>query len=110
MPLIFTENFSFNFREFKFAHTVIFAIEEINRNRDLLPGISLGFKMYDACGTMDILRAAMNLVNGHQKTENCTAPHTIQAILGHSGSTPTIGFARVIGQFQIPVVRLRGLI
>ncbi|XP_048121105.1 extracellular calcium-sensing receptor-like [Alosa alosa] len=95
---------NFNFREFKFAHTVIFAIEEINRNPDILPGISLGYKIYDDCGTMDILRAAMNLINGQQRTENCTKPDAIQAIIGHSGSTPTIGFARVIGQFQIPVI------
>uniref|UniRef100_A0AAY4DU74 G-protein coupled receptors family 3 profile domain-containing protein n=1 Tax=Denticeps clupeoides TaxID=299321 RepID=A0AAY4DU74_9TELE len=97
----------FNFREFKFAQTVIFAIEEINQNPDILSGISLGYKIYNDCGTNNILRAAMTLVNGHRSkitTQTCSEPDTVQAIVGHSGSAPTIAFARVVGRFQIPVI------
>ncbi|KAJ8410728.1 hypothetical protein AAFF_G00186850 [Aldrovandia affinis] len=92
-----------NFREFKFAHTMIFAIEEINRQNDILPNVSLGYKIYNNCGSMDILRAAMTLVNGQEHTINANSCH-VQAIIGHSGSTPTMGFARITGKFQIPVI------
>lgn len=98
---------SFNFREFKFAQAVIFAVNEINQNPEMLPNLKLGYKIYDNCGTMDILRAALALASGVEKEasdENCTKTDTVQAILGHSGSRPTITFARVIGRFQIPVV------
>lgn len=98
---------SFNFREFKFAQAVIFAVNEINKNPEMLPNLKLGYKIYDNCGTMDILRAALALASGVKKEagdENCTKTDTVQAILGHSGSRPTIAFARVIGRFQIPVV------
>lgn len=101
---------SFNFREFKFAQTMIFAINEINKNPDMLPNFKLGFKIYDKCGTMDILRAALALVSGLKEEvsdENCTKIETVQAILGHSGSRPTIAFAQVVGRFQIPVVSQR---
>lgn len=87
---------------------MIFAIEEINRNYEILPGIKLGYKIYNHCGTMDILRTAMALVNGQKSIindNNCTESDTVQAILGHSGSTPTIGMAQMVGRFQIPVVR-----
>ena len=64
-------------------------------------------KIYDACGTMDILRAALALVSGLKREisdDNCTESETVQAILGHSGSRPTIAFAPVVGSFHIPVV------
>ncbi|XP_048837913.1 extracellular calcium-sensing receptor-like isoform X3 [Brienomyrus brachyistius] len=96
-----------NFREFQFALTMIFAIEEINRNSEMLPHASLGYKIYNDCGTSNIMRAALALVNGQDQaihSNNCTEPGTVQAIIGHSGSTPTIGFATVIGRFHIPVV------
>ncbi|XP_035240511.1 extracellular calcium-sensing receptor-like isoform X1 [Anguilla anguilla] len=95
-----------NSRELQFAHTMMFAIEEINQNREILHNISLGYKIYNDCGSMDILRAAMALANGQENvtTNSCSKPNTVHAILGHSGSTPTMGFARIIGRFKIPVI------
>lgn len=98
---------SFNFREFKFAQTMIFAINEINKNPDMLSGVRVGYKIYDSCGTMDILRTALALVSGLKSEvsdDNCTKTDIVQAIIGHSGSSPTIAFAQVVGRFQIPVV------
>uniref|UniRef100_A0A3Q1GR36 Extracellular calcium-sensing receptor-like n=1 Tax=Acanthochromis polyacanthus TaxID=80966 RepID=A0A3Q1GR36_9TELE len=98
---------NFNFREFKFAQAMIFAINEINRNPEMLSNVKLGYKIYGNCGTMDILRAGLALMSGLKEEfsdENCTKSETVQAILGHSGSRPTIAFARVVGRFQIPVI------
>ncbi len=86
---------------------MIFAINEINKSLDILPNIKLGYKIYGNCGTMDILRAALALVSGLKEEisdDSCTKTETVQAILGHSGSRPTIAFAKVVGRFQIPVV------
>ncbi len=101
---------SFNFREFKFGQAMIFAVNEINKNPDMLTNVKLGYKIYDNCGTMDILRAALALTSGLKgevNDDNCTTTETVQAILGHSGSRPTIAFAQVVGRFQIPVVSKR---
>ncbi|XP_037631658.1 extracellular calcium-sensing receptor-like [Sebastes umbrosus] len=98
---------NFNFREFKFAQAVIFAINEINKDPDLLHNVKLGYKIYDNCGTMDILRAALALVSGLKgevSDDNCIKTESVQAILGHSGSRPTIAFAQVVGRFHIPVI------
>ncbi|XP_070826377.1 extracellular calcium-sensing receptor [Chaetodon trifascialis] len=86
---------------------MIFAINEINKDPDMLPNVKLGYKIYDNCGTMDILRAALSLMSGIEAEatdDNCTKTETVQAILGHSGSRPTIAFAPVVGRFQIPVI------
>uniref|UniRef100_A0A4W6C8S4 G-protein coupled receptors family 3 profile domain-containing protein n=1 Tax=Lates calcarifer TaxID=8187 RepID=A0A4W6C8S4_LATCA len=72
---------SFNFREFKFAQAMIFAINEINKNPELLPNVKLGYKIYNNCGTMDILRAALALVSGLKgevSDDNCTKSETVQ--------------------------------
>ncbi|XP_016411507.1 extracellular calcium-sensing receptor-like [Sinocyclocheilus rhinocerous] len=86
---------------------MMFAIDEINRDTDIIPGIKLGYKIYNDCGSTDILRAVMTLVNGLDQSEtgaNCTKPPTVQAIIGHSGSTPTMSFAKIVGRFHIPVI------
>uniref|UniRef100_A0A8C5CMS5 Extracellular calcium-sensing receptor-like n=1 Tax=Gadus morhua TaxID=8049 RepID=A0A8C5CMS5_GADMO len=58
-----------NFRAFQFAQSMLFAIEEINNSTDLLPGIKLGYKIYDACGSIArAVRVALSLINGNEET------------------------------------------
>uniref|UniRef100_A0A8C2WH17 G-protein coupled receptors family 3 profile domain-containing protein n=1 Tax=Cyclopterus lumpus TaxID=8103 RepID=A0A8C2WH17_CYCLU len=81
--ILFTSIFhrtSINFREFKFAQVVMFAINEINKNTNLLPNVKLGYKIYDNCGTVDILRAALALVSGLKEEvneDNCNKSGTV---------------------------------
>uniref|UniRef100_A0A4W5RQQ5 G-protein coupled receptors family 3 profile domain-containing protein n=1 Tax=Hucho hucho TaxID=62062 RepID=A0A4W5RQQ5_9TELE len=99
--------FSMNFREFQFAQTLIFAIEEINRNPAILPNHTLGYNIYNACGYDNILKSGLALASGQEKfidEGNCTKTDMAQAVIGHSASTPTMGLARIIGRFRIPVI------
>uniref|UniRef100_A0A8C4RSQ9 Olfactory receptor C family, j1 n=1 Tax=Erpetoichthys calabaricus TaxID=27687 RepID=A0A8C4RSQ9_ERPCA len=93
--------------EFLFAKTMIFAIEEIN-NSMLLPGASLGYKIYDDCSSIPLAtKAAMDLVNGPEGTLSdisCIKPSTVHAIIGMSDSSPTIAVAKSLGPLHIPVV------
>lgn len=101
--------YSVNVREFKFAQMMIFAIEEINQNPAILPNHTLGYKIFNACGISKIMECALDLANGNREIiddRNCTKTDTALAVLGHSGSAPTVGFARIIGRFQIPVVNM----
>lgn len=89
---------------------MVFAINEINKNPEMLSGVRLGYKIYDNCGTMDILRAALALVSGLKEEVSdigCADTEAVQAILGHSGSSPTIAFSQIVGRFHIPVVSQR---
>ncbi|XP_006637596.2 extracellular calcium-sensing receptor-like [Lepisosteus oculatus] len=94
--------------EFQSAQTIIFAIEEINNRTDLLPGVSLGYKIYDTCGSIPLaIRAAMALMNGNEETlsdTSCSRPTTVQAIIGESASSPTIAMSATVGSFRIPVI------
>uniref|UniRef100_A0AAX7U1U7 G-protein coupled receptors family 3 profile domain-containing protein n=1 Tax=Astatotilapia calliptera TaxID=8154 RepID=A0AAX7U1U7_ASTCA len=73
---------------------MLFAIEEINNSTDLLPGVSLGYKMYDTCGSIaQSIKVALALMNGNQiiftaPEAPCTKPAQVQAIIGETSSSP----------------------
>uniref|UniRef100_A0A8C4X5T1 Extracellular calcium-sensing receptor-like n=1 Tax=Erpetoichthys calabaricus TaxID=27687 RepID=A0A8C4X5T1_ERPCA len=84
-----------NYRGYQFAEAMIFAIEEINNRTDILPNVSLGYKIYDACGTISLaIKAAMALISGageaQSSTLSCSQQSSIHAIIGESASSPTI--------------------
>ncbi|XP_054466638.1 extracellular calcium-sensing receptor-like [Anoplopoma fimbria] len=101
---------SLNFREFQFAQAMLFAVEEINNSTDLLPGISLGYKIYDSCGSIArSVRVALALANGNEvalapSEAPCTSLSQVQAIMGETSSSPCMAIATVIGPFHIPMI------
>uniref|UniRef100_A0A7N8XXP4 Extracellular calcium-sensing receptor-like n=1 Tax=Mastacembelus armatus TaxID=205130 RepID=A0A7N8XXP4_9TELE len=108
------DSYILNFREFQFAQAMIFAIEEINNSTDLLPGISLGYKMYDTCGSVArSVRVGLALANGNEAVsapseEQCTKPAQVQAIIGETTSSVSRAVITVIGPFYIPLVGKSG--
>ncbi|XP_076853603.1 extracellular calcium-sensing receptor-like [Brachyhypopomus gauderio] len=96
------------FRAFQYSQSLIFAIEEINNSSTLLPGVSLGYKIYDTCGTTALgVRMAMALMNGNENSaleEPCTKPAQVQAIIGESYSSVSMAVTKTIGPFSIPLI------
>ncbi|XP_045929564.1 extracellular calcium-sensing receptor-like [Micropterus dolomieu] len=101
---------SLNFRGFQYAQAMLFAIEEINNSTDLLPGISLGYKIYDSCTSVARgVRVSLALANGNEVVSAsseapCTRPAQVQAIMGETSSSPCMAIATVIGPFHIPMI------
>ncbi|KAM4590223.1 extracellular calcium-sensing receptor-like [Fundulus diaphanus] len=88
---------------------MIFAIEEINNNTELLPGVKLGYQIHDSCASVPVtVHVAFQLSNGHDPlfyTDNdCSQSGAVMAVIGESGSTPSISMSRIIGSFNIPQV------
>ncbi|XP_007231600.3 extracellular calcium-sensing receptor-like [Astyanax mexicanus] len=112
-PMSFTEKpksllcSRFNLRELRFAQAMVFVIEEINRSNSLLPNVSIGYRIYDNCGSRFLsMKASMALMNGQELTaaEACSGQAWVQAIIGESESSPTIVLAKTTGPFHIPVI------
>ncbi|XP_016528068.1 extracellular calcium-sensing receptor-like [Poecilia formosa] len=104
MPL-----FSINSRELRFSRTMIFAIEEINNSTELLPGVKLGYQIHDSCASVPMaMHAAFHLSNGQDSMfetgDNCSSSGVVMAVVGESGSTPSISMSRILGPFNIPLV------
>uniref|UniRef100_A0A8C6T4T5 G-protein coupled receptors family 3 profile domain-containing protein n=1 Tax=Neogobius melanostomus TaxID=47308 RepID=A0A8C6T4T5_9GOBI len=95
---------------FQFAQAMLFAIAEINNSSDLLPGVSLGYRMYDSCGFPPHgVAGALALANGNEATfvsseTPCTRSAQVQAILGATASSPCMAIATVIGPFNLPLI------
>uniref|UniRef100_A0A8D0DDF4 G-protein coupled receptors family 3 profile domain-containing protein n=1 Tax=Sander lucioperca TaxID=283035 RepID=A0A8D0DDF4_SANLU len=88
---------------------MIFAIEEINNSTELLPGIKLGYQIYDSCASVPVaVHVAFQLSNGMDPvfytSDNCSQSGMVMAVVGESGSSPSISMSRIIGPFNIPQV------
>ncbi|XP_027136392.1 extracellular calcium-sensing receptor-like [Larimichthys crocea] len=100
---------SIDSRELRFSRAMVFAIEEINNSTELLPGIKLGYKIHDSCASVPMaVHVAFQLSNGldpvFSRGDNCSHSGMVMAIVGESGSTPSISMSRLLGSFNIPLV------
>ncbi|XP_076853589.1 extracellular calcium-sensing receptor-like [Brachyhypopomus gauderio] len=102
---------SMEFRQLRFARAFEFTINQINNRTDFLPGITLGYKIYDSCSAVPIsVKVAFQFANGLDPVFNdpdgClnSAAAAVPAIVGDSSSTPSIAMARTLGLFGIPQV------
>uniref|UniRef100_A0A8C4SFB7 Olfactory receptor C family, j1 n=1 Tax=Erpetoichthys calabaricus TaxID=27687 RepID=A0A8C4SFB7_ERPCA len=88
-------------KEYQSVKTMIFAIEEINNNSKLLPNISLGYKMYDACSSVQLsIKKALAALNDPRSKSfsnlPCSrAPAPVLAVIGMSSTTYTQAVASV---------------
>uniref|UniRef100_A0A3B1IZY8 G-protein coupled receptors family 3 profile domain-containing protein n=1 Tax=Astyanax mexicanus TaxID=7994 RepID=A0A3B1IZY8_ASTMX len=97
------------FRELRLSRAMEFAIHEINNRTDLLPGITLGYEMHDSCAAVPMaIKVAFQFANGIERffndSDSCSkyGAAAVPALVGESGSTPSISMARILGLFGIP--------
>ncbi|KAL7870261.1 hypothetical protein SRHO_G00077580 [Serrasalmus rhombeus] len=99
---------SADLRSFRWLQTMIFTVEEINRDPALLPNLTLGYLAADTCLTeRSTLSAALSLVTGQEEIvswEQCTEAPTVPVIIGDARSSASIVVAETLGVFGIPMV------
>ena len=86
-----------------------FAIDEINRNSNLLPNVTLGYSLYDNCANLGIgFSAALALVSDQENQfildETCEGTPPVIGIVGGSSSTRAVAISNVLGLFSVPMV------
>ncbi|KPP73685.1 extracellular calcium-sensing receptor-like [Scleropages formosus] len=98
---------SFDMRSYRWLQTMIFAVEEINRNAVLLPNFTLGYVVADSClAEGPTLGAALSLVTGWDQgapQPGCEGPPRVPVIVGDARSSGSIAIARTLGVFNIPL-------
>ncbi|KAM9317855.1 LOW QUALITY PROTEIN: extracellular calcium-sensing receptor-like [Pholidichthys leucotaenia] len=87
-----------------------FAIDEINRDSNLLSNVTLGYSLFDNCLNLAIgFRAALSLASGQEKQivldDVCDGSPPVLGIVGDSSSTGSIAISTVLGLYRVPMVR-----
>ncbi|XP_041796790.1 extracellular calcium-sensing receptor-like [Chelmon rostratus] len=103
----------------KYMHAMAFAVEEINNSPTLLPGVKLGYHMFDSCGRPPwALQAALSLVGGDscsckstdppdyfprygEGTGERTSDHPVPLIIGGASSVTGQILSRILGPLPI---------
>ena len=91
------------------AMSMIYAIDEINKNANLLPNVTLGYSLYDNCGALVIgFSGALSLASGRERQfllqQNCVGSPPVLGIVGDSFSTSSIAISSVLGLYKMPIV------
>ncbi|KAM9318201.1 extracellular calcium-sensing receptor-like [Pholidichthys leucotaenia] len=96
---------------------MVFALEEINHSTTLLPGVKLGYHIFDSCVLPQwALQAAMLLVAGDRSSCNSTKPpdgeeiknsmggQPVPLIIGGASSTTSQILCQMLGPLSIPLI------
>ncbi|XP_056384053.1 uncharacterized protein LOC130277407 [Hyla sarda] len=85
-----------------------FAIEEINKNTDILPNITLGYDIYDTCYFPEqAMQATMRALSGgvkHHWNYRCGDNGKIIAFIGHLLPTPSEAISQILNLYGYPQI------
>ncbi|XP_076850864.1 extracellular calcium-sensing receptor-like isoform X3 [Brachyhypopomus gauderio] len=95
-------------RCYRWVLTMIFTVEEINRDPALLPNLTLGYLAADSClSEGSTLSVALAMVTGQEEAvsgEQCISAPSVPVIIGDARSAASIVLADTLGVFDIPLV------
>ncbi|CAJ0968149.1 unnamed protein product [Ranitomeya imitator] len=94
----------FHFESYQHLQALMFAVEEINKNVNILPNISTGFQAFDSCtmlqqdleGTLKVLSGFGGVIPNYR----CQNKVPLSSVIGHSISTHSMVVAHILGLYR----------
>ncbi|XP_069495771.1 extracellular calcium-sensing receptor-like [Ambystoma mexicanum] len=98
----------FHVRFYRDLLAMVFAIEEINRTPELLPNMTLGFQIYDSCGSQArAIQGLLQLLSGDLEPTpgySCNSNSMPLGVVGEILSSVSVPLARISGLFRFPQI------
>ncbi|XP_053318387.1 vomeronasal type-2 receptor 26-like [Spea bombifrons] len=95
--------FDLNDKEYGTLMTFFFAVDEINRNPDILPNVTLGYHVFDSCGdSQKSVKNVLGILSGRRREApnySCQKKSKIAGFLGDRYSATSIAAAQVLGLY-----------
>ncbi|XP_068173688.1 extracellular calcium-sensing receptor-like [Antennarius striatus] len=100
----------------QYIYAMMFAVEEINNSTVLLPGVKLGYHIFDSCGRPPwAIQAALSLIGGHSTRCKSTDPlgsfagfteerRGIPLIIGGASSVTSQILSRILEPLSVPLI------
>ncbi|XP_031754164.1 extracellular calcium-sensing receptor [Xenopus tropicalis] len=87
---------------------LIFAVEEINADTELLPNVTLGFHVLDSCDTLRrAAQGTLSMLSGGKEAipnYHCHGGTPFAGLVGDSGSTRSTLLAQILGLYRYPQI------
>ncbi|KAM7149977.1 LOW QUALITY PROTEIN: vomeronasal type-2 receptor 26-like [Macrochelys suwanniensis] len=95
-------------KNYQHVLALVFAINKINQDPELLPNITLGFRIYEsffsARKTYESSFTLLSTRNGMIPNYNCDTQDKLSAVIGGLGSETSIQMATILGIYKIPQI------
>ncbi|XP_002739782.1 metabotropic glutamate receptor 1-like [Saccoglossus kowalevskii] len=91
------------------VEAMVYTIEEINSRQDILPGVTIGYEIYDSCVSEDVaLSATFALLENITKSDLCDGTagvgHKLKGVVGPRRSSVSAAISRVFGLYHMPQI------
>ncbi|XP_075131823.1 extracellular calcium-sensing receptor-like [Leptodactylus fuscus] len=98
----------FNFENYQHFQALSFAVEEINKNPNILPNVTLGLQAYDSCDVPHLdLAGSLQVLSGSDTAipnYRCLSDVPLTAVIGAAVSTHSILLANILGLYRYPQI------
>ncbi|XP_068613393.1 extracellular calcium-sensing receptor-like [Brachionichthys hirsutus] len=92
----------FESQSLKNIYAMTFAVKEINHNSNLLPGVKLGYRIFDSCAQYPwTLQTALSLVGGDSHSSD---DQPINLLIGDASSTSSMILSSILGPVSVPII------